>query len=135
MSKFVERLISDDFVWTAITNHVVGPRKRNSGGGFHMNCPMCTSRGESADTKMRCGVKPDQGGVVIFDFNCGFKTRWKPGELLSKNMQAFLQAIGVPSSEVSRLNHKLFTLRGILSKSPEAMNLIPETTRPSFQTT
>jgi hypothetical protein len=96
---------------------------------------MCVHRGETADTKMRCGVKPDQGGVVIFDFNCGFKTRWKPGELLSKNMQAFLQAIGVSSSEVSRLNHKLFTMRGILSKSPDAMNLIPETTRPTFQST
>jgi hypothetical protein len=135
MSSFVNRLISDDFVWSAITNNVVGPRKRNSGGGFHMNCPMCTSRGEKADRRMRCGVKPDMGGVVIYDFNCNFKARWKPGELLSRNMQAFLQAIGVSSTEVSRLNHKAFTYRSIFEKSPEAMNLIPEVTRPSFQTT
>jgi hypothetical protein len=84
---------------------------------------------------MRCGAKPDQGGVVIFCFNCSFKTRWKPGELLSRNMQAFLQAIGVSSSEVARLNHKAFTYRSIFEKSPDAMNLIPEVTRPSFHTT
>lgn len=134
MSHFVERLLGDDFIWNTITETVSGPRKRNQGGGFHINCPMCTSRGESADRKMRCGVKPDQGGVVIHDFNCGFVARWRPGELLSKNMQAFMVGIGVSETEVKRLNHKAFTYRSIFEKSPDAMNLIPSAVRPSFET-
>lgn len=135
MSTFAERLISDDFVWNTIVSHHSGPRKRNSGGGFHINCPLCTSRGEGQDRRFRCGVKPDAGGVVIHCFNCGAKTRWRPGETLSKTMQAFLQGIGVPEYEVKRLNHKAFSYRSLFEKSPEAMLLIPDAVRPSFETT
>lgn len=135
MSNFVERLISDDFVWNAIVSNHVGPRRRNSGGGFHINCPMCVLRGETPDRKFRCGVKPEAGGVVIHDFNCGFKARWKPGETLSSNMRAFLQALGVSYSEVQRLNYKAGSYRRMFESSPDAMLLIPDFVRPSFQTT
>lgn len=135
MSNFVERLISDDFVWSTIVSTHAGRRKRQNGGGFGIDCPMCVSRGETADRRQRCGLKPDMGGVTIHCFNCSFATKWRPGELLSRNMQGFLQGIGVPEIEVKRLNHKAFTYRSIFEKSPDAMLLIPDAVRPTFQTT
>ncbi|RYD63843.1 MAG: hypothetical protein EOP83_11150 [Verrucomicrobiaceae bacterium] len=134
MSNFIDRLIGDDFVWSTITNTVNGPRKRMGAGGFHINCPMCVTRGESADKRMRCGVKPDLGGAVVHCFNCGFKARWKPGETISRNMQGFLSGIGVDHAEISRLVHKAFSYREMFQRSPDAISLIPDVYQPSFDT-
>lgn len=134
MSSFLNRLVGDNFVFDAITSSHVGPRKRMGAGGFHINCPMCTSRGESADQRMRCGVKPDMGGSVVHCFNCGFKSRWKPGETISRNMQGFLRGVGVSDSEVNRLIHKAFSYREMFQSSPTALLQLPDTFRPNFET-
>lgn len=133
MSSFLDKMLGDNFVFDAITKNHAGPRKRQ-GGGFHINCPMCVGRGESADQRMRCGVKPDLGGVVVHCFNCGGKARWKPGETISRNMQGFLRGVGVPDDEVNRLIHKAFSYREMFQTSPTALLHLPDTYQPSFDT-
>lgn len=132
MASFAERLIGDDFVWKAVTG-VISGRRRSSGTQFiNVNCPMCVLRGETPDRKMRCGIKNNHPGVGISCFNCGFKTRWEPGELIPKNMREFLKQCGMSEMDVQRLNHKALTYRSMLEKSPEAHHLLPEAFRPNF---
>lgn len=133
MSSFIERLIADDFLWSAIVSHIPG-RRRQSGTRFiNFNCTMCGSRGYGADKRMRCGVKHSASGVGVSCFNCGFKTLWKPGDLLTKSMREFLRSLGVPEDDIKRLNHKAMSYRSLFEKSPEAMALLPDGFTPTFE--
>jgi predicted RNA-binding Zn-ribbon protein involved in translation (DUF1610 family) len=126
MSSLIDRMIADDFVWVAITDHITGKRKQSGTRFINFNCPMCTDR------RMRCGVKQDNKGIVVSCFNCGFKTIWKPGDLLSRSLREFLSQLGVSEIEIKRLNHKALTYRSMFEKSPEAMAMLPDFT-PSFE--
>lgn len=132
MTSFVQKLINDDFLWDAIVRAL--PQKRRSSGTrfININCPMCMSRGETPDTKSRCGVKHSDKGVGVHCFNCGFKALWRPGDLVSYAMRDFLIGLGVDELEVKRLNHKALSYREMLGKSPEAMALLPASLIPHF---
>lgn len=133
MNQFVDRLLSDDFLWQTINANLAG-RRKVSNGFININCPMCVSRGESADKKTRCGIKnnPDRS-IGIFCFNCGFKTKWTPGETLGRGMREFLANIGVPDDEIKRINHRALTYRSMIEQSPEAADIIPDYFVPSFK--
>jgi hypothetical protein len=131
MNQFVDRLVSDDFLWQAINANLSG-RRKISNGYININCPMCVSRGEGADRRMRCGVKNTNLGIGINCFNCGFKTVWRPGELISRNMREFLANIGIPDSDIKRINHRAMTYRSIIETSPEAAEIIPDYWVPKF---
>lgn len=132
MNKFVERIVNDDFLWDAITRALPAKRK-NSGTHFiNFNCPMCTSRGESADRRSRCGVKYNAPGVGVHCFNCHFDTKWQPGELLSQHMRDFLTMLGVPPMDVKRLNYRAMSYRKLLSSNDETLALVPQSFTPSF---
>lgn len=133
MSAFINRLISDDFLWSAITNNLMGKRKQSGTGFVNINCPMCVTRGHNADRKLRCGIKNSAAGVGIFCFNCDFKARWRPGETLSRNMQGFLAGIGIGQLEINKLNHKAFSYRSLFEKSPDALALLPTALTPTFE--
>lgn len=92
-----------NFIWDAFDRHYVGKRRRRSSGFTDINCPMCISRGESADRRYRCGVAPSADSVGINCFNCGFKTGWTRGRRLGRDLKEFLLAIGVPEVELARL--------------------------------
>lgn len=93
-----------NFIWDAIDRHLVGKRRRRSSGFTDINCPMCVSRGESADRRYRCGVAPSADSVGINCFNCGFKTGWTRGRRLGRDLKEFLRAIGVPEVERAKLD-------------------------------
>lgn len=131
MTSFVQRLIHDDFVWVAITNALSGKRRQSSTSFININCPMCVSRGETPDKKQRCGIKRSNY-IGVFCFNCGFRSRWEPGELVSKSMREFLSGIGVSDFDILKLNHKALTYRSMLSSSPEAVALLPDAFVPKF---
>jgi hypothetical protein len=129
----LSKVVHDDFVWSAITGALSGKRRVSNTQFININCPMCVLRGESADRKQRCGIKHNPDGVGVSCFNCGFASRFKTGETLSKNMKLFLGAIGVPSREVQHINHKALQYRRLIANSPEAMAIIPTINRPQFQ--
>jgi hypothetical protein len=105
MNKFVNTLLSDDFLWDKISRAIPGQRKHGGNAFINFNCPMCTSRGEARpDTRMRCGVKNNYPGVGVHCFNCNFRALWSPGENLSKSMREFMEAIGVPHREIQKIN-------------------------------
>ena len=93
----------DNFVWEAFSQAYFGPRKQRAGGFTDICCPMCISRGMSADRRFRCGVKPSATGVGVNCFNCGFKTGWTQGRRLLPEMREFLRAVGVEETDLARI--------------------------------
>ncbi|EIZ86485.1 DNA primase [Methylobacterium sp. GXF4] len=113
-----------NFIWDAIDRHLVGKRRRRSSGFTDINCPMCVSRGESADRRYRCGVAPSADSVGINCFNCGFKTGWTRGRRLGRDLKEFLRAIGVPEVELARLEAMAALMHrhtGSIGASPTAL--------------
>jgi 5S rRNA maturation endonuclease (ribonuclease M5) len=134
MSKFIERLISDDFLWSAVNSYMPAKRQYGGSGFVKINCPVCLLRGEKTpDRKLRCAIYHDSTQVGVHCYNCGEKIRSKVGEPISKNMQRFLGAMGMPETEIKRLNLKALQYRSILTKSPEAMARLPVSFKPHFQ--
>jgi hypothetical protein len=79
-------------------------RKLTAGGWTSFNAPCCHNRGESRDDRARGGIKTDGDGFVYHCFNCGFAAGWSPGKLLSKNSKDLFKWIGMPESEIGKLN-------------------------------
>ena len=132
MSNMLASALSDDFIWSAI-NSALSSTRRGSHGATMINCPMCVTRGESADKRYRCGISRRPDGVVIHCFNCAFATEYKLGEGFSKNLRNFLQRIGIPSMEVQRLKYKADQYRRMLTGNIAAQSVIPTAFRPTFQ--
>ena len=129
----IEQILGDDFLWTVITNNVTGKRKLSRKGFLNVDCPMCVSRGESADHRQRCGIVQNYPGIGINCYNCGFKTKWVPGELLNRNIKDFLIMVGVSEYEVSKINHKCFMYRNAVQAMPEVSVMLGlHATRPTF---
>ncbi len=125
MANLLQQMVSDDFVWTAVTSALTGRRKRASTGFINIDCPMCINYGHNPDRRQRCGVKNNNPGVGVHCFNCGFDTKWKPGESLSRKLRDFMMAVGVAEIEVKRLNHRAAAYRRLVEVNPEAQALIP----------
>lgn len=132
MGSFAEKIINDDFLWQVIVDHLPAKRKVSSKNFININCPVCASRGESADRRQRCGIRNNHPGVGIHCFNCGFRSKWEPGQLVSRQMREFLCELGVPSDEVMRINHKALRYRDMISSSEKAIELLPASAIPSF---
>jgi hypothetical protein len=76
------------------------------------NCPMCTSRGFSEDTRNRLGLKFGMDDSIGMNcFNCAFKTRWKPGDVIGRDLIAFLSAIGVSDSDIKEIKFAAYRNR------------------------
>lgn len=107
--SYLETILNDEPVWTAMLAYTMG-RTRRSTGKFQLilNCPMCTSRGETPDRTFRCGIIHAVDHVGVHCFNCRFVARFTVGERLSQPMSDFLTALGMPSREVRELKLLLY---------------------------
>lgn len=101
----------EDLLWTTIVSNLPSKRKQSGRQFININCPMCMTRGETPDRKMRCGIIRNNDGVGVNCFNCGFATRWKNGHPLSRNLQEFLSRLGVSSRDVKKLNYYIMKHR------------------------
>tara|TARA_B100001094_G_scaffold332354_1_gene404046 strand:- start:1843 stop:2832 length:990 start_codon:yes stop_codon:yes gene_type:complete len=86
-----------------ILTHLHGKRKKTPSGWTTVNCPMCITNGQARpDTRSRGGFRFIEG-MVYHCFNCGFSTSYKPGRLFGKKLVGLLRGIGLPDSEVKKL--------------------------------
>jgi hypothetical protein len=103
----LEAIINDEFIWNVISTYTLGIARRGTGDFmFKLNCPMCTSRGESADKRFRCGIIHTGDHIGVNCFNCGFTSKFIIGSPVSRNMMAFLSAIGVPDRDVRMIQYR-----------------------------
>lgn len=103
--------IDSHFIVDKLNQSLPFPRKKTNGGS-NIHCPMCVLRGEPRpDTKFRCGIRTfGDGSLHINCFNCGFRTKWSPGDRLSRNLRSFLSVIGVGETEIRKLGFKAWQL-------------------------
>jgi len=127
----LEELLSTDRVWDRLSSALLG-RSKHSGGRFiTICCPMCQTRGETADKRFRCGVIHDATGIGVNCFNCAFKARFKIGETLSLDMKGFMVNLGIPSEEVNRLSLWAWTINKMAETEPDFV--IPPAICPTFE--
>ncbi len=96
--------MTENRVWDAVANGLLGRSQRTSHTGFvNICCPMCVTRGESADRKYRCGVRFDGSLIGVNCFNCAFRAVFQPGQRLSQGMRGFLANLGTAKRDVALL--------------------------------
>jgi hypothetical protein len=134
MTAYTEKLLSDDFVWDAITTSLHSRKRRASTGFIRFDCPMCIYRGTGADKRGRGGVKHDGAGIGVHCFNCGFRSKFVAGEVMTRSFREFLGAIGIPEEEVQRLNLRAFRNRMAVQRNPVIAESRPAAFVPDWKT-
>ena len=95
-------------------------RKQTSSGWLSVNAPCCVHRGESADRRMRGGMKTTPNGSFNWHcFNCGYTASFVLGRNLTFKARRLLEWLNVPREEIERINleslkHK--SIEGLLNE-------------------
>ncbi|MCX7592449.1 MAG: hypothetical protein N2235_01570 [Fischerella sp.] len=102
--------MSSDFLANYIRTLLPARRRTSPKGWISFNAVCCHHNGERPDTRGRGGIIFGPGGKVNYHcFNCGFVTRYWPGDNLSIKMRKLLKWFGADDLEINRL--KLEALR------------------------
>ena len=109
-----------------VISFIPGKRKQTSSGWISINAPCCVHRGETADRRMRGGIKttPD-GGFSWHCFNCGYTASFVLGRNLTFKARRLLEWMNVPTEEIERINleslkHK--SIEGLLGERQQVVN-------------
>ena len=118
----------------AIYSHLPHQRRQSSGGWMSFNCPCCVDNGEARnDTRQRGGIRSDNESVSYHCFNCGFTASHKSGRVLNKKMLVLLRNLGMPESDIKRLQLDAIRQKE-LADGPTLFISKTQTTRiPSFK--
>ncbi len=127
----LSEMLADSFVWDAINSHIRNTR-RGSNGSMMINCTMCVERGETPDTRHRCGIKREPDGVMIHCWNCAFKAAFHSGETISPKMKKFLNSIGVGQKDIQRLSFKALQYRRMIGGNEAAQSIVQISHSPNF---
>ena len=84
-----------------------GGWKRTPSGWISGNCPMCSTRGHSADRRKRGGFLFDEEKFQYNCFNCGFKTGWSEGRRIAGRLKELLEQLGADPAQIQRINFEL----------------------------
>jgi len=88
-----------------ILSYINGKRKTSTSGWTSFNAPCCIHNGETADRRMRGGLKFSTDTDWSYHcFNCGYTASFTLGYPVSYKAQRLLKWMGVPEIEVQRLN-------------------------------
>lgn len=70
---------------------------------------MCMTFGQARpDTRRRGGFIFDPDGATAYHcFNCGFKTKWRPGQIMGHKLKSLMKQIGVDEGEIQRISMRL----------------------------
>jgi hypothetical protein len=90
-------------------------RKKGSSGWISFNAVCCQHSGENSDTRSRGGVITGAMGQINYHcFNCGFKTGYQPGRVLSFKFRKLLGWLGADQNEIQRLVFDALRVRDIV---------------------
>ena len=121
--SYADQVITNDFLWTAISDAIAPLRKKRNGPWICINCPMCVVMGEQrADRRFRCGVRNEGGAIGVHCFNCPFRTKHRPGEPMTKRLKQFLLQLGTDELVVKRISYKLGQIASLVSSNPEMVS-------------
>ena len=86
-----------------ILNYIPNNAKLSPKGWYSFNCPACTHRGQSRDTRKRGGLMVTNTEWVYHCFNCNFKTKMVFGTSISNTARNLLSWLGVSDVEINKL--------------------------------
>jgi hypothetical protein len=109
-------------------------RKQTSSGWLSVNAPCCVHRGESADRRMRGGIKitPD-GSFSWHCFNCGYTASFVLGRTLTFKARRLLEWMNVPQEEIERINLESLKHRSITGLLGERQAVVSALQNISFE--
>jgi hypothetical protein len=97
-----------------VVSFLTGKRKQTSSGWLSVNAPCCVHRGESADRRMRGGIKTTPNGSFSWHcFNCGYTASFVLGRTLTFKARRLLEWLNVPQEEIERINLESLKHRSI----------------------
>ena len=87
-----------------ITSYLPGKRKQTPSGWISFNAPCCTHNGQSADNRLRGGLKVADQGWSYHCFNCGYTASFILGRSVSFKARRLLSWFGVADRDIELLN-------------------------------
>jgi hypothetical protein len=87
-----------------ITQYLPGKRKQTPSGWISFNAPCCTHNGQSADNRLRGGLKASDQGWSYHCFNCGYTASFILGRSVSFKARRLLSWFGVADRDIELLN-------------------------------
>jgi hypothetical protein len=87
-----------------ITQYLPGKRKQTPSGWISFNAPCCTHNGQSADHRLRGGLKASDQGWSYHCFNCGYTASFILGRSVSFKARRLLSWFGVADRDIEFLN-------------------------------
>jgi hypothetical protein len=87
-----------------ITSYLPGKRKQTPSGWISFNAPCCTHNGQSADHRLRGGLKATEQGWSYHCFNCGYTASFILGRSVSFKARRLLSWFGVSDNDIEHLN-------------------------------
>jgi hypothetical protein len=87
-----------------ITSYLPSKRKQTPSGWISFNAPCCTHNGQSADHRLRGGLKATEQGWSYHCFNCGYTASFILGRSVSFKARRLLSWLGVSDNDIEHLN-------------------------------
>jgi hypothetical protein len=87
-----------------ITQYLSGKRKQTPSGWISFNAPCCVHNGQSADNRLRGGLKAADQGWSYHCFNCGYTASFILGRSVSFKARRLLSWLGVADRDIEHLN-------------------------------
>ena len=93
-----------NIVADVLMQYLPSKRKTTPSGWCSFDAPCCVHNGESRDERQRGGLIQEGDVVSYHCFNCGYKTGWQPGRLISYKLRKLLEWFNVPDDTINKLS-------------------------------
>jgi Toprim-like len=84
-----------------VSLHLPSKRKNTPSGWISFNAICCHHNGTSADTRQRGGIMINEG-ISYHCFNCGFKSSWQPGRVVSNKFKKLLRWLNINDDLINK---------------------------------
>lgn len=85
-------------------------RKKTPSGWISFNAVCCHHNGTSADTRQRGGMMINDS-VSYHCFNCGFKTSWQSGRIVTAKFRKLMRWLNIPDDLISKCSLEALRLK------------------------
>lgn len=93
-----------------IRTYLPAKRKSTPSGWISFNAVCCHHNNTSMDSRQRGGIMINDG-VSYHCFNCGFKSSWQPGRIVTAKFRKLMQWLNVPDDLISKCSLEALRLK------------------------
>lgn len=93
-----------------INSYLPPKRKKTPSGWISFNAVCCNHTGNGTDTRQRGGIMINEG-VSYHCFNCGYKTSWLPGRIVTSKFRKLMRWLNVPDDLITKCSLEALRLK------------------------